>query len=372
MIQIPAHIDVLTPYKPGKPSNDMFDGQRLEGSAILCSNENNLGPSPKALAAISQAVKQLHLYPDPLAAQLRSVLSKKVGRPEDHFIFGNGSDGILYTLFKAFFEPGDTLLTSEGSFIAVKSMASIHKTPYLAVPMAKGYRFDLDAILERIDDYTKVIYLCNPNNPTGTFISEEALNAFLAQVPKHILVIVDEAYFEYAQYFTDAYPDSTRLAYENVLTLRTFSKVYGLAGVRLGYGIAQPHVISALSKVKLTFNPSLLAQAAGIGALSDTTFLESSLRLTQDGLAYFYEAFETLAIPFVHSYANFVMMDFGSEARVEHIYEALRQEGVLIRRLGSFGLPHCARVSVGLRKENERFVEVLTQVLKKEASPSLS
>jgi len=357
MIKIPENIQQIANYKPGKPGADMFDGKTMERTAILCSNENNFGSSPLASKAIQDHLSQMYLYPDPTGDALKSKICSKMGYTKDQIILGNGSDGILYTLFKAFFEKGEHLLTSDATFVSLKAMAKMNNVPYRTIPMKKGYAFDLDAIFEAIDYQTKVIYLCNPNNPTGAMIPHDELMEFIARVPSDRLVIVDEAYFEFSKNLSEDYPDSTRMGFENVLTLRTFSKSYGLAGIRLGYGIGHPSIIQTLQKVKLTFNPNLLAQVAGAAALDDEEFLHKTLSNNQIELYKMYEFFEELEITYIPSYANFVMIDLKKEEIVEGVYELLRQRGVLTRRLGSFGLPHCLRVSIGRPEENEWFME---------------
>jgi len=362
MIQIPENIQALKTYKPGKPNADMFAERNIEKPVVLCSNENNFGPSPKALEAIREAMFQLHLYPDPTGESLRLALAKHLVVNMENIILGNGSDGILYSLFKAFFLPGEKLLTSEASFVSLDAMAKMNRVEVEKVPMKAGYRFDLNAIFDSIDSSTKAVYLCNPNNPTGTAISKTDLVKFLNKVPKHLLVIVDEAYFEFAKTLSDQYPDSTKLHFDNVLTLRTFSKAYGLAGLRLGYAIGSSHLINALTKVKLTFNPNSLAQAACRAALEDEHHLRKTLQNNQSGLQLHYRTFSDLAIPFVPSFANFAMVDLGTEERVERLYQQLLQKGVLIRRLASFGLPHCARISVGTPTENLRLKAKLEEI----------
>jgi histidinol-phosphate aminotransferase len=352
MIQIPENIQSLKTYKPGKPNADMFAEWNIEKPVVLCSNENNFGPSPKALEAIREVMFQLHRYPDPTGENLRLALAERLEVNFENLILGNGSDGILYSLFKAFFLPGQKLLTSEASFVSIDAMAKMNHVAVEKVPLKAGYRFDLDAIFDRIDSATKGIYLCNPNNPTGTAISREELCEFLSKVPKHLLIIVDEAYFEFAKSLTDQYPDSTKLHFDNLLTLRTFSKAYGLAGLRLGYAIGSPQLINALAKVKLTFNPNSLAQAACLAALEDEQHFRKTIQNNQSGLQGYYRTFEDLGIPFVPSFANFAMINLGTEERVERLYQQLLHKGVLIRRLSSFGLPHCARISVGTPAEN--------------------
>ena len=370
MISIPPHIQEIANYKPGKPGADMFDGQKMTQTAILCSNENNFGCSPKAALAIQQAINDLYLYPDPTGDALKTAIAHKYNYDKSQLILGNGSDGILYTIFKAFFLPGEHLLTSDATFVSLKAMAKMHQVEYRTIPQTDGYGFDLEAIYEAINQQTKVIYLCNPNNPTGAMISEGELSSFLNKIPAHILVIVDEAYFEFSRALTDIYPDSTRMGFENVLTLRTFSKAYGLAGVRLGFGIGHPSIIQTLHKVKLTFNPNSLAQAAGIGALDDDEFMQMTIDNNTRELQLMYAFFDELGVDYIPSFANFIMLDLKSEMIVEETYEALRQKGVLTRRLGSFGLPHCLRVSIGRPDENAWF-KACYQVLHNQKQPAI-
>lgn len=363
MIPIPPHIQTLRAYKPGKPQADLFDGKESESTAILCSNENNFGPSPKAIEAIRANLGNLHLYPDPTGSALREKLSKRLNVPLNQILVSNGSDGILYTLFKAFCQQGESLLTSASTFVSTAVMAKMHNIECVEIPMLAGYRFDLDCILSAIKSNTRIIYLCSPNNPTGAMITRAELDRFLPQVPDHILVVVDEAYFEFAKSLSDEdFVDASRYVQDNVLVLRTFSKAYGLAGIRLGYGIGATYLIEALTKVKLTFNPNYLAQVAGIGALDDDAFLSKTLANNKQQIQRFYSLFEELSIVFVPSFGNFVMIDLHSEGAVEQMYEQLKARGILIRRLASFGLPHCARVSVGTTADNEYYIHVMREL----------
>ncbi len=365
MIRIPSHIQRLKKYKPGKPGKNLFSFDNQQ-QTILSSNENNLGPSPKAMEAMKEGLSSMHLYPDPTAEELTARLSEILTISPDHLIFGNGSDGLLYCLCKAFISPGEEILTSEGSFVAMRVMANIHNVPMVCVPQKEGYTFDLEAILSHINDRTKIIYLVNPNNPTGTMIREKELEDFITKVPSHILVVVDEAYFEYASNLSEEYPDSTMLGYDHVLTLRTFSKAYGLAGLRLGYGIAHPLIIDALKKARLTFEPNAIAQIAGLAALDDRAHLEKSLEVNTKGLNMYYSCFDRLGIYYAPSFANFVMIDLGTEAKVEQTFEALKSRGLLTRRLASFGLPHCMRISVGTQEESQRFVKEIEDIFQTE------
>ncbi|MDW7695665.1 histidinol-phosphate transaminase [Flammeovirgaceae bacterium SG7u.111] len=363
MIKIPSHIDALQSYKPGKAVKNVFEGKGLKKTAILSSNENNLGCSSKAIAAMQAAAQNIYLYPDPGSMDVKEILAKKINQKPENIVLANGSDGILSLIFKTFFEPGDEVLSSEATFVAVEMYTKLNQIPFIKVPMAEGYRFDMETLTTKITDKTKAVYLSNPNNPTGAMITKAELESFMAKVPKNVLVIVDEAYFEYSGMLSDEYPDSLGYGWENVLTLRTFSKAYGLAGLRVGYGIGNPQLIDALSKVKLTFDPNFMAQVAAAVALQDEAFLQKTVDHNQKGLAYFYKEFEKLGLNYVPSFGNFVMIDFGTEERAMEIFQTLFDRGVFIRPLKFFGLPHCVRISVGTMAECELCVEKLKEVL---------
>lgn len=358
MIHIPPHIASLQPYKPGKPGANLFD-EPPEREVVLSSNENNRGPSPLAMAAVSAHLEKFSLYPDPVSGALRSALSKRLGVAETQLCVGNGSDSILYNIMNSFFSPGQTLLTSEGAFASAKVYARLNQVPMIETPMLPGYRFDLEAILDAIDEHTQMIYLVNPNNPTGTMIPEAELKQFIERVPEHIIVLVDEAYFEFAGALASDYPDSSRYGYKNVLVLRTFSKAYGLAGLRLGFAIGDEFLINVLSKTKLPFDPNIAAQIAGLAALEDEAFLQATIDNNSAQMQLLAEEYRRLSIPFITSYANFITLELENEVRVETVFEGLRRRGVLTRRLASFGLPHCLRVSIGLPEENEYYLRQL-------------
>lgn len=359
MVAIPKHIQDLAPYKAGKPAANMFGNDGAGRQVVLSSNENNFGPAPGAMKALAEATSQMYLYPDPTASVLKEKLSHHLSIAPENISVSNGSDAILYTMFKAFLSPGEHILTSHGAFVSARIMARMNNILCVEVPMSEGFHFDLQRMLESITPTTKLIYLVNPNNPTGTLIPQKSLHEFLAQVPAHILVVIDEAYFEFATYLTSDYPDGSRMGFDNVIVLRTFSKAYGMAGLRLGYAIGPEYLIAALNKVKLTFDPNLAAQIAGTAALDDKEFLQLTLKNNAAQLDLLYTAYEELNLQFIRSYANFIMLDLGTEERVETMYSALLDMGVLTRRLNSFGLPHCLRVSVGRPEDNSYYLEKL-------------
>lgn len=361
-IQIPDYIAAIKSYQPGKTIPQLQDEYGWEQVAILWNNENTLGYSPKSKQAVIDAYESINYYPDPVSRDLKAALAKRYGRSENEIFMGNGSESVLMHAIRAVCSGDDEFLTSEGGFVIIYNWARINNVRCVAMPMTEDYAFDLEAIKSRINRNTKVIYLANVNNPTGTMITQQELDSFMQHVPDHILVIVDEAYFEYSEALHPEFPDSLKMDYPNILTLRTFSKAYGIAGVRLGFGIGHEKIIDALNKVKLTFEPTALAQAAGIGALQDTEFLKLSIDNNTEQLQYFYSEFDRLGIQYVPSYANFVMTVWKDKEEVMRIFNALMERGVLVRPLYD-PISHCIRISVGKPEENKMCIEALEGIL---------
>ena len=366
MIQIPENIAELKSYKPGKPLEQIIKELQLKEVAVLWNNENNFGPSPKAMNHVTTSLSNSHYYPDPVCTELRNLLATKWNRKFEEVAVGNGSESIFNNLFNAFFENGAELLTCSGTFVAVYIWAKANNVKVQTVPLAEGFGFDLVALYNAINDKTKAIYLSNPNNPTGSMISEKDLVAFIQKVPSDILIIVDEAYYEFAHDLSSEFPNSASYDYENVLTLRTFSKAYGIAAIRIGYAIGHEKLIEAIMKVKLTFEPSNLAQAAGIGALSDTEYLKNTIENNSTEIKKYYQAFEDLKLDYTLSFGNFVMVNFKNEETVHFYFEELMKLGVFVRPLKAFGLPHCLRITVGIPRENEMCIEALTAITNKQ------
>jgi histidinol-phosphate aminotransferase len=357
---VPPYIESLEPYRPGKPASELQRELGITHVVKLASNENPLGPSPRAVEAMRHAMGALHLYPNG-GLDLREELARRFRLRVENVIAGSGSEGIMATIIRTFLCDDDEVLTSEGTFVGLYVLARSRGVRLVLVPQ-RDYRYDLDAIAAAITPRTKIIYLANPNNPTGTSFSTAEFERFMAAVPARVLVIMDEAYFEYAE-GTAGYPDSMQYRLDNIITLRTFSKIYGLAGVRIGYGFAHGDLIASLLKVKLPFEPGTLAQVAGIAALEDSSFLETTLRLTREGRAALIPALQHLGLSPVPSDANFVMVPLESEHAVDELYASLLRRGVIIRPLRAFGLPHCVRITVGTRRENEELLEALAAVL---------
>ncbi len=359
MISIPKNIQELVSYKPGKPVSQIIEELGLSEWAVLWNNENNLGPSSNVLERIQEVGGNFHTYPDPASTQLRSMIAEQNNCHIDNVVVDNGSESVFDCMFRAFFEKNDKLLTCDGTFVAVYIWAKSNKVPVARIPLARGYQFDIDRLIYSITPQTKAIYVANPNNPTGAMISNEQLSQLIDNVPDHVLIIVDEAYYEYAKVISDDYPDSFQLRRPNVITLRTFSKAYGIAGIRVGYALGEARLIEALSKVKMTFAPSNLAQAAGIGALEDQAHIHKSVMLNKTALQQFYTAMHDAELEYTPSYGNFVMVDFKEEELAKTVTEKMMKQGIFIRHLKAFGLPHCVRISTGTEAENALFVSKL-------------
>jgi histidinol-phosphate aminotransferase len=350
----------LVPYKPGKPIADVKRELGLTDVIKLASNENNLGPSPLAVAAMSDALSGVHLYPDGSCFELRQAVANHLDVPAGHLIFGNGSDDLIRLIGLAFLQPGDEIVQDDPTFsqyeaAAILNGAVCHKAPNL------NWTHHLDAMAERVGSRTRIVFLTNPNNPTGTTVGAREVDAFIERLPSEILVVFDEAYFEYVE--RADYPDSLRYARDgrNVVVLRTFSTAYGLAGIRLGYGAARPEIIQVLEQVREPFNVSVLAQAAGIAALGDHEHLRRTREMNHAGKCAFYAAFDELGLRYAPSEANFVWVDAGRDSR--EVSDALMRRGVIVRAGAAFGAPNHLRVTIGLPEENERFIRELKEVL---------
>ncbi|MEK9138999.1 MAG: histidinol-phosphate transaminase [Bacteroidota bacterium] len=357
---VPPYIESLEPYKPGKPISELQRELGITNIVKLASNENPLGPSPLALEAMKEQFDVLNLYPNG-GLDLREVLAQQYGLRVGNVIAGSGSEGIMSNIVRAFLCDDDEVLTAEGTFIGLYVLVRSRGVKLTLVPL-KDYHFDLKAIAAAINEHTKIIYLANPNNPTGTTFTKAEFDEFMKQVPDHVLIILDEAYFEYAR-GNPNYPDSMQYRYDNVITLITFSKIYGLAGVRIGYGFAHDALISNLLKVKLPFEPSTLAQSAGMAALKDESFVRRSLEVNAAGKRFLVPALKALELTVVPTDANFVMVPLASESAVNHVYDELLKLGVIIRPLKAFGLPHCFRITIGTEEQNQILVHSLGRVL---------
>jgi histidinol-phosphate aminotransferase len=356
---VPPYIESLRPYEAGRTIESVRRQYGLTRIAKLASNENPLGASPLAVEAMTRTLTGLNLYPDG-GLELREVLAREYDLKLENVIAGSGSEGIMSNIIRAFLCDEDEVLTTEAAFIGFQVLARSRGVRYRTVPY-RDWHYDLPALASEINTHTKIIYLANPNNPTGTIFTRQQFDEFYKHVPERVLIILDEAYFEYAK-DNPRYPDSMHYRYDNVITLRTFSKIYGLAGARIGYGFAHEELIRNLLKVKLPFEPSTPSQAAGIAALADKEFLHRSLELNARGLRCLTESFKDLGMTVVPSQANFVMTVLPSEQEANRIFEELLSRGVVVRPLKAFGLPNCLRISTGTDEDNQLAVEAMRRV----------
>ncbi|TXH90433.1 MAG: histidinol-phosphate transaminase [Pseudomonas sp.] len=355
-------VQKLSPYVPGKPVDELARELNLDPAGIvkLASNENPLGPSPRALDAIRAELAQLPRYPDGNGFELKQKLATRCGVTPAQVTLGNGSNDILDLVARAWLAPGLNAVFSQYAF-AVYPIATQAVGAQGKVVPAKEHGHDLEAMLAAIDASTRVVFIANPNNPTGTWFGPAALESFLARVPESVLVVLDEAYIEYAE--GDELPDGLDYLarYPNLLVSRTFSKAYGLAALRVGYALSSPQVADVLNRVRAPFNVNSLALSAACAALEDADYLAASRRTNDAGMAQLETGFRKLGLQWIASKGNFIAVDFGRDAAP--INQALLQAGVIVRPVAGYGMPTFLRVSIGTEQENARFLDVLSQVL---------
>ena len=355
-------LDAMQPYAPGTPIEQVQREYGLQDVIKLASNENPLEPSPKALAAIRQALPRLNLYPDGQSYYLRQAIAEHLGFEMEQVAVGNGADGIIAQLCLAYLDDESEVVVSRSSFPVYDRFTHTMRATLVKTPLTKSYGFDLEAMARAITEKTKLVFVCNPNNPTGMIITADRVDAFMATVPDYTLVVFDEAYFEYVEF--DDYPDTLeyiRRGRHNVLTMRTFSKAHGLAGIRLGYAIAAPEVLAPLNQVKGIFDVNLLAQIAGIAALNDKAFVEKSVTTNRTGLDFLYGEFERLGLNYIESHGNFVLVEIGPQAMT--VQQQLLEQGVIVRPCTAYDLPNFLRISVGNQAQNTRLIKALERVL---------
>jgi histidinol-phosphate aminotransferase len=359
-VLVPEWIRSLAPYPPGMPIEELERELGIRDSIKLASNENPLGPSPKALAAIAAALASLHRYPDGSAFYLKRRLAERLGVAFEELVVGNGSNEIIELVVRTFLRPGDEAVMADQAFVVYRLVVQAAGGTPRIVPL-RDFTHDLEAIAAAICPRTRLVFLANPNNPTGTIFRRTAWETFLRRVPSHVVVVADDAYAEYVD--DPEYPDTIRSRGDGsvaVVTLRTFSKLYGLAGLRVGYGVASPAVIDAIGRIRQPFNVNSLALVGALAALDDEEHVRRTLALNRDGMAYLVAAFRRLGLEHVPSAANFVLVRVGEAGRA---YQALLRRGVIVRPMDVYGFPAHMRVTVGTRAENERFVEALAAVL---------
>ncbi len=353
------NILAINPYKPGKPITEVARELGLKKIIKLASNESPLGPSPRAKEAIRAAIKDLSLYPEGSGRLLRQALARQYKVEPDNVILGNGSNEIIELVLRAFLNEGEEVITSQSSFLVYPLATQVCNGRLIETPM-KYYTYDLEAIVAKITKQTKLILIANPNNPTGTMVDKKAVDRFMKKVPAHVVVAFDEAYGE----FTDPKQFPQTLAYiregRPVIMLRTFSKIYGLAGVRIGYGIASGEFTGLLHKVRQPFNVNSLAQVAAEAALSDEDYRHQMISLVNEGKNYLYKEFYKLGVFYVPSATNFVLANVGDGNKV---FEQLLRKGIIVREMSGYKLPEFIRVTVGKPSQNRKFIKALHEVL---------
>jgi histidinol-phosphate aminotransferase len=360
-----TYVRAIAPYQAGKPIEELAREYGLQADAIvkLASNENPLGMPASARAAIGAALDELGRYPDSNGFDLKAALSRKLDVPAEWITLGNGSNDILECAAAVMLAPGRSCVYSQYSF-AVYPLATQARGARSIVVAARDYGHDLDAMLAAIADDTRLVFIANPNNPTGTFVGAATMAEFIGRVPRDVVVVLDEAYNEYLAP-ADRHPsiDWVR-AFPNLLLSRSFSKAYGLAGLRVGYGVAQAELTDMLNRVRQPFNCNSLAQAAAAAALADQDFVARGVEINRSGMAQLTASFDSLGLRYLPSFGNFVLVQVGDGAAM---YEALLRRGVIVRPVAGYGLPQWLRVTIGLPDENEKFIAALRQAMRERA-----
>ncbi len=361
-IKVSEAIETLKPYPPGKPIEELERELGISGSIKLASNENPIGPSGKAVAAVTSALFNLHRYPDGSCFYLKQRLAKFHNVSEDMIIVGNGSNEIIELLIRTFVGEGEVILAGDPSFAVYPIIAKAAGRETKLVPL-KDLTIDLPAMLEQITPKTRLVFIANPNNPTGTIVGAKELEDFLDALPKDVIVCMDEAYAEFVK--SPDYPDSFEYLKQGrtLIVLRTFSKIYGLAGLRVGYGVADASLINYMERVRQPFNVNSLAQVAALSALDDKLHVELSIKNNTEGLEYLYSELDKLSLEYVPTEANFFLIKVGDG---KMIYDGLLKKGVIVRPMAGYGLGEYIRINVGTPEENKRFIETLQSVLIKQ------
>lgn len=351
----------LSPYQPGKAIEELARELGISNIIKLASNENPRGPSKRVLAAINAALPELSRYPDGSGYLLKKALSVHLGVAEETITIGNGSNDVLELVARAFLTTSSEVIIADHAFVVYPLITRAIGARLISVP-ALHWGHDLDAMLAAVTDATRIIFIANPNNPTGTWVERAELGRFLEQVPETVIVVLDEAYFEYVE--KETYPDGLKLIdeYPNLMVTRTFSKVYGLAALRLGYSVSHADVADLMNRIRQPFNVNSLSLAAGEAALIDQEYVRESVALNATGLKFLIDGVTQLGLDFIPSVGNFLTIDMGKDAMP--VYDALLREGVIVRPIGVYGLPNHLRVTVGLPGENERFLSALEKVLR--------
>jgi len=355
-------LDALRPYVPGKPIEEVQKEYGIDQIEKLASNENPLGPSPKAIAAIIKEAQNINIYPDAYAMKLKLEIAKMTNLSHENIITGNGGEQVLQIIAQTFINPGDEALMADTTFGLYETSVLNMKGVAIQLPL-KNYKHDLDGFVEKINEKTKLIYICNPNNPVGNILTKEEIDNFIAKVPEDVVIVLDEAYYDYAK-VNPEYPEALNILAKrpNTVILRTFSKVAGIAGVRVGYGLTSIEIAKQMGKVKDVFNVSLLAQAAALGALQDNEHIEKTIKLNYESLAIMEKYCEENDLEYIKSSANFMFMNVNTHSKP--VFEELMKQGIIIRPGYLWKWDNWIRVSTGTLEQTEKFIDKLGGVLK--------
>lgn len=349
----------LKPYEPGKPIEEVKRELLLDEVYKLASNENSLGPSPRAVAAVKKALKDINRYPDGSCYYLRGRLAEKLGVKPGNLIFGNGSDEIMSIIVHTFMNQDEEAVIAEPTFLEYRLIVQAAGAQIKTVPLI-NFKYDLSGMKRAVTEKTKVIFIANPDNPTGSYLTDREIAKFLDGLSEDIIVVMDEAYYE----FVDAkdYPDTMRYIKDrNVIILRTFSKAYGLAGLRIGYGLANAELVDCMNRVRQPFNVNMPAQAAALASLDDLRHLKRSVATVLKGKKYMYRKFDDMGLSYIHSETNFILVDVRREGR--EVFERLLRYGIIVRDMKAYKLDNYIRVTIGTQKENNKFIEALKRVM---------
>jgi len=359
-LSIPDYILSIKPYVPGKPLEELEREYGIKKSIKLASNENPLGPSPMAVEAIQSALEKLNRYPDGSGYNLINRIADKLKVSPGNIVLGNGSDEIIGMLTHTLLKPGDEVILPQPSFLIYDIMVRCAGATCVNVPL-NSLSIDLEEIKKRVTSKSKMVFLCNPNNPTGTIILKKEFERFLESIPPEIIVVVDEAYIEFVREQNCAYGIEYINSTRPLVVLRTFSKAYGLAGLRIGYGVMSEEISGIINRIRLPFNTNSLAQVGAVAALDDEKFFKKTQKLIHEGFDFMYSALDRLGIKYFPTQANFFLIDVERDA--DEVFEKMLAHGVIVRSMTSYGYPHYIRVNAGLREENAGFIKALDEVL---------
>lgn len=352
----------IKPYKPGKPIEEVKRELGLKTAYKMASNENALGPSPKALKAIKKVLNGVNRYPDGNCFYLKKALAKKYKLKQENLIIGNGSDEIIVLALRAFVKKSDEVIISDPTFLVYKIASTVLGAKIVTAPL-KNFKYDLDSMKKKINKKTKMIFIANPDNPTGSYVTKKEVEKFLKGIPKNVLVFFDEAYFEYLD--KKDYPNCMKyIKNGNVIVSRSFSKAYGLGGLRIGWAAANAKIIKYLNQVREPFNVNTLAQVAALAAIDDNTHIKKSIKLVKEGKKLLCCEFKKMKLFYVPSVTNFVLLDVGKDGK--SIYKKLMRKGIIVREMSAWGLNNFIRITIGTKKENELFLKYFKQIYKGE------